>query len=114
MTVMSRRTEIALLRTLGATSAEIGKIFFRIGLIIGSSGIIFGTLLGGIGIWILKTFDIISLPEDVYGTSKLPVDLTMGDFTFIIVGTAIIVWLSSLYPAKKASQTDPLVVLRSE
>ena len=114
MTVMSRRREIALMRTLGATKTEIKAIFFRLGLVIGSAGIVAGTLLGGLGIWILTTFDLISMPEDVYGTSKLPVDLTMGDFGFIIIGTSIIILLSSLYPAKKASQTDPLVVLRNE
>ena len=114
MTVMSRRREIALLRTLGATKLEIKVIFFRLGLIIGSAGIIAGSLLGGLGIWILKTFDFISLPEDVYGTTKLPVELTMNDFGFIILGTSIIILLSALYPAKKASQTDPLVVLRNE
>ncbi len=114
MTVMSRRSEIALMRTLGATKAEINAIFFRLGIIIGAAGIIAGTFLGGLGIWILKTFDIISMPEDVYGTSRLPVDLTMTDFSFILLGTSIIIVLSSLYPAKKASQTDPLTVLRNE
>ena len=114
MTVMSRRSEIALMRTLGATKLEIKSIFFRLGLIIGASGIIAGTLLGTLGIWILKTFDIISMPEDVYGTSKLPVELTMSDFGLIILGTSIIILLSALYPAKKASQTDPLTVLRNE
>jgi len=114
MTVMSRRSEIALLRTLGATKREIKQIFFRIGIIIGVGGIIFGTFLGSMGILALKTFDIISLPADVYGTTKLPVDLTITDFSLIIIGTSIIILLSSLYPAKKASETDPLVVLRSE
>ena len=114
MTVMSRRREIALLRTLGATKSEIKSIFFRLGVIIGSAGIVAGTMLGGIGIWVLSTFDIISMPEDVYGTTKLPVDLNMSDFGFILVGTSIIILLSALYPAKKASQTDPLVVLRNE
>ena len=114
MTVMSRRSEIALMRTLGATKQEIKAIFFKLGLIIGSAGILAGTLLGGLGIWILKTFDIISMPEDVYGTSKLPVDLTMTDFSLILLGTSIIILLSALYPAKKASQTDPLTVLRNE
>ena len=114
MTVMSRRSEIALMRTLGATKQEIKAIFFKLGLIIGSAGILAGTLLGGLGIWILTTFDIISMPEDVYGTSRLPVDLTMNDFSFIIIGTSIIILLSALYPAKKASQTDPLTVLRNE
>ena len=83
MTVMSRRSEIALMRTLGATKSEIKSIFFKLGLIIGSAGIVAGTMLGGFGIWVLTTFDIISMPEDVYGTSKLPVDLTMSDFSFI-------------------------------
>jgi putative ABC transport system permease protein len=114
MTVMSRRSEIALMRTLGATKPEIKSIFFRLGLIIGSAGIVAGTLLGAFGIWLLSTFDIISMPADVYGTSRLPVDLTMSDFGLIIVGTSIIILLSALYPAKKASQTDPLTVLRNE
>jgi len=114
MTVMSRRSEIALMRTLGATKAEIKSIFFRLGLIIGSAGILAGTLLGAFGIWLLTTFDIISMPADVYGTSRLPVDLTMSDFGLIILGTSVIILLSALYPAKKASQTDPLTVLRNE
>ena len=114
MTVMSRRSEIALMRTLGATKIEIRSIFFRLGIIIGLAGITAGTLLGALGIWALKTFDIISMPEDVYGTSKLPVELLMSDFGFIILGTSVIILLSSLYPAKKAAQTDPLTVLRNE
>jgi len=114
MTVMSRRSEIALMRTLGATKTEIKSIFFKLGIVIGSAGILAGTLLGGFGIWLLTTFDIISMPADVYGTSKLPVDLTMSDFGLIILGTSVIILLSALYPAKKASQTDPLTVLRNE
>ena len=114
MTVMSRRSEIALMRTLGATKTEIRAIFFKLGLIIGSTGIVAGALLGGFGIWLLTTFDIISMPADVYGSSKLPVDLTMSDFGLIILGTSVIILLSSLYPAKKAAQTDPLTVLRNE
>ena len=114
MTVMSRRSEIALMRTLGATQSEIKAIFFKLGLIIGAGGIVAGTMLGSLGIWVLTTFDIISMPEDVYGTSKLPVDLTLGDFSMILIGTAIIIFLSSLYPARKAAQTDPLTVLRNE
>ena len=114
MTVMSRRSEIALMKTLGATSLEIKSIFFKLGTIIGISGIIAGTILGLIGMWVLTTFPIISLSEDVYGFSKLPIDLTLLDFVLIILGAFIIVILSSLYPAKKASSTDPLTVLRNE
>jgi putative ABC transport system permease protein len=114
MTVMSRRSEIALMRTLGATGQEIKSIFFKLGVIIGISGIIAGTLLGVIGKWVLTTFPIITLSADVYGFSKLPIDLTLFDFISIIVGTFIIVVISSLYPSYKASSTDPLTVLRNE
>ncbi len=114
MTVMSRRSEIALMRTLGATKREIKQIFFQLGLIIGTAGILAGTMMGAIGIWLLKTFDIISLPADVYGMSKLPVELTPSDFGLIIFGAICIILLSSLYPAKKAAETDPLIVLRNE
>lgn len=114
MTVMSRRTEIALMKTLGATTAEIKSIFFKLGAIIGLSGIMAGTILGLIGMWILTTFPIIKLSEEVYGFSKLPIDLTLMDFSLIILGAVVIIIVSSLYPAKKASSTDPLAVLRNE
>ena len=114
MTVMSRRSEIALMKTLGATSSEIQSIFFRLGTIIGISGIFAGTILGLIGMWILTTFPIISLSEEVYGFSKLPIDLTLIDFVLIIFGAFIIVLLSSRYPAKKASSNNPLTILRNE
>jgi putative ABC transport system permease protein len=114
MTVMSRRPEIALMKTLGATNIEIKNIFLKLGAIIGVGGIIGGTILGFFSIWVLTTFDIITLSADVYGFSKLPIDLTPTDFFSIIIGAIIIVLASSRYPAKKAASTDPLIVLRNE
>ena len=114
MTVMNRRSEIALLLTLGATPQEVKKLFINLGVIIGIAGIATGVALGFSGMWILTTYDIISLPKDVYGTSKLPLDLDSLDLTFIIVGAFFIVLMSSFYPAKKAGSVDPLTVLRNE
>jgi putative ABC transport system permease protein len=114
MTVMNRRKEIALLLSLGTSKKEIKKTFFYLGSVIGGSGIIFGTILGFLGMWLLGSFDIISIPEDVYGTSKLPLDLLVSDFVSIIVGGFIIVLLSSFYPAHKASQIDIIKVLKYE
>ena len=114
MTVMNRRSEIALLLSLGATNKEIKKVFLYLGVIIGTSGIAAGIFLGLSGIWVLSTFDIISLPKDVYPTSTLPLDLSMVDFTLIVVGAFGIVVSSSYYPAKKASEVDILTVLRNE
>lgn len=114
MVVMNRRKEIALLLSLGASKAEIKKTFFYLGITIGFCGIAFGIVLSGVVLWVLDTFPIISLPADVYGVSKLPLDLSALDFIATIIGASIIVCLSSFYPAKKASEIDALVVLRNE
>jgi putative ABC transport system permease protein len=114
MTVMNRRREIALLLSLGATKKEIKNAFFTLGSVIGGAGVVFGTFLGLAGIYILGKFDIVTLPEDVYGTSKLPLDLSTTDFFSIVIGAVVIVLLSSFYPAKKATDIDVLSTLRNE
>lgn len=114
MTVMNRRAEIALLLSLGATRKEVKTLFLYLGIAIGISGILAGAILGGSGLWILSTFDIVHLPKDVYPTSTLPLDLSMVDFALIIFGAFAIVVASSYYPAKKASEVDILTVLRNE
>ncbi len=114
MTVMSRRKEIALLLSMGASDKEIKTIFLKVGIIIGFSGIVTGVALGFIGYWALDTFDIVSLPADVYGSAKLPLDLSLTDFISIIIGSVIIVILSSYYPASKATKIDVIDVLRNE
>jgi putative ABC transport system permease protein len=114
MTIMSRRAEIALMTTLGVTKKEIRAIFFRLGAIIGTLGILLGIFLAFSGKWIINTFDIISVPEDVYGTSKLPIEITLSDFSMVILGAAFIVIITSLYPAQKATKLNPLNILRNE
>lgn len=114
MTVMNRRSEIALLLSLGATPAEIKKVFLYLGMVIGAGGILAGIVLGMSGLWVLGTFDIVNLPKDVYPTSTLPLDLSVKDFISIVAGAFAIVIVSSFYPAKKASEVDILTVLRNE
>ena len=114
MTVMSRRKEIALLLSMGASSSEVKQIFLKLGMIIGVGGILLGIILGFLGIYILGNFDIISLPADVYGTSKLPLLLSFADFISVVIGAFLIVLASSYYPAYKATKIDVLEVLRNE
>lgn len=114
MTVMNRRSEIALLLSLGATTAEVKRVFLYLGIVIGVSGILAGIVLGMGGLWVLSTFDIVNLPKDVYPTTTLPLDLSLQDFILIVTGAFTIVILSSYYPAKKASEVDILTVLRNE
>ncbi|MFW6307846.1 MAG: FtsX-like permease family protein, partial [Campylobacterales bacterium] len=99
MTVMNRRRDIALLLSLGLSKKELKAIFFRVGFIIGASGIVAGVALGLFGLYLLDSFPLVSLPADVYGTAKLPLELSL---------------ISSIYPAKKAADIDVLSVLRNE
>ena len=114
MTVMNRRGEIALLLSLGATTTEIKKVFLYLGVVIGIGGILAGITFGMSGLWVLSTFDIVSLPKDVYPTTTLPLDLSLKDFLMIVAGAFVIVVVSAYYPAKKASEVDILTVLRNE
>jgi len=111
---MSRRKEIALLLSMGASAKEIKTIFLRVGTIIGFSGILTGIALGFFGYWLLDNFDIVTLPADVYGSAKLPLDLALTDFVSIVIGAVIIVIISSFYPASKATKIDVIDVLRNE
>ncbi len=114
MTVMNRRKEIALLLSLGTSKKEISAIFFRLGSIIGGAGIVAGVVLGLLGVYILSNFDIVNLPADVYGTSRLPIDLSLIDLVSIILGAIVIIVLSSIYPARKSANINVIEVLRNE
>jgi putative ABC transport system permease protein len=114
MTVMNRRGEIALLISMGATEKDVKNIFLYLGIVIGVSGVLSGVIFGFLGIFILENFNIISLPADVYGSSSLPMELSSLDLIFTIIGALFIVIVSSLYPARKASQIDIVKVLKNE
>lgn len=114
MIVMNRRSEIALLLSLGLSKIEVKKTFFFLGFLIGGGGIIAGIILAMIALFVLGNFDIISLPSDVYGMSKLPLELSFYDFLATVLGAVLIVAFSSYYPAKKATQVDVLETLRNE
>lgn len=114
MNIMNRRQEIALLLSLGASKKEIKKVFFALGSIIGGGGIVFGLILGLLAVFLLGSFDIIDLPADVYGSSRLPLELSLKDLFMIVFGAVVIVFISSYYPAYKATKIDVLDTLRNE
>jgi len=114
MTVMNRRSEIALLISMGATQTEIKNIFLFLGIVIGISGVLSGLFLGSVTLFILENFNIISLPADIYGTSNLPLELSNIDLFSIVFGAFIIVILSALYPASRAKKIDLVQTLKNE
>ncbi|GKT10555.1 lipoprotein-releasing ABC transporter permease subunit [Desulforhabdus sp. TSK] len=114
MLVMEKTRDIAILKAMGATTASIRKIFVLEGLLIGVSGTILG-LLGGFGLCtILKKYQFIELPRDVYYFSTLPVKLEGTDVALIALSAIAISLTATLYPSRQAAKLDPSEALRYE
>jgi len=111
MLVMEKGRDIAILKSMGATSGSIMKIFFFQGLIIAISGTILG-VLGGLGLCdLLARYKFIKLPAGVYPMSTLPVKVLPSDVTIVAVSAIIITLTATLYPSWKASKVKPAEVL---
>ena len=122
MIVMEKNKDIAILKSMGATSATIMKIFIYQGLIVGVVGTFFGCIAGltialnlqKISLVIEKIFNFKILPGDVYYLSELPSKVNYSDVVVIVIGTLTICFLSTIYPALRASKLDPAEALRYE
>jgi lipoprotein-releasing system permease protein len=114
MIVMEKSREIAILKSMGAPSPSIMKIFMFAGLAIGVVGTIIGSIIGYGAVMLLIKTDLITLPKDVYQVSHLP--LTVSGFDVLLVSlTALgISFLATLYPSWQAAKQDPVEVLRYE
>lgn len=114
MVVMSKGKDIAILKSMGATSKGIMKIFVYEGLVIGLTGTVIG-VIGGLTLCeILSKYQFIKLPSDVYPITTLPVKVLPLDVTLVAVSAALITLLATLYPSWQASKIDPAVALRYE
>ena len=114
MVVMEKTRDIAVLMTLGATRSSIRRIFALEGIIIGVAGTGVGTALGWVLCELLRRYQFIRLPSDVYYISTLPVSLEAGNFLAVGVISILICFVATLYPARQASQVDPAEAIRYE
>ncbi|MBU2536878.1 MAG: lipoprotein-releasing ABC transporter permease subunit [Proteobacteria bacterium] len=113
MVVMEKNKDIAILKSMGATSGSIMRIFIYEGLVIGLSGTFLG-VLGGLGLCaILSRYQFIKLP-DVYPISTLPVLVLPSDVILIALSATVITLVATLYPSWQAAKVDPAVALRYE
>jgi len=111
MVVMEKEKDIAILKSMGATSRSVMKIFFFQGLVIAFSGTILG-VLGGLGLCdLLSRYKFIELPSNVYPMSTLPIKVLPGDVTIVAISAIIITLAATIYPSWKASQVHPGEVL---
>ena len=112
--VMEKNRDIAILKTMGASSKSVTIIFMMQGLIIG----IVGTTIGGAGGYALATvfdrYQLIRVPIDVYQISHLPFTVLPQDFILVIAAAVIVCFLATIYPSRQAARLDPAQALRYE
>jgi len=114
MVVISKGKDIAILKSMGATSMGIMRIFIYEGLIIGLTGTVIG-LIGGLALCkVLSKYQFIKLPSDVYPITTLPIKVLPMDVTLVAVSAALITLVATIYPSWQASKIEPAVALRYE
>jgi lipoprotein-releasing system permease protein len=114
MVVMEKNKDIAILKSMGAKTGSIMRIFFYQGAVIGFSGTILG-VGSGLGLCaLLKRYKIIELPSNVYPMSTMPVKVVPMDVTVIAISAVLITLLATLYPSWKASTVRPAEALSYE
>jgi len=110
--VMEKHSDIAILKTMGASSRSIMAIFMAQGLFIGLVGTTIGAA-GGYGLsWILDHYKLVRVPMDVYQVSYVPFTIERLDFVIVIISAIVICFLATIYPARQASKLDPAEALR--
>ena len=112
--VMEKTRDIAILKTMGASSRSIMLIFLTQGMLIGIIGTLAGAALG-VGIaTVLDRYRLITIPSDVYQVTYLPFLILPGDVVAVVVGAVVICFLATLYPSRQAARLDPAQALRYE
>ena len=120
--VKNKTREIAILKSIGVLNKSIIKIFFLVGVIIGSSATLFGIFLGVIfSIYIenlreflSNIFKISLFPEEIYFLSKMPSEIKIDSIIIISISSILITIIVSIFPAIKASKLDPAKTLKYE
>ena len=114
MVVVDKTRDVGILKSIGVSNRQIMRIFVIDGMLIGILGVGLGVLLGGGLCTFLRKCPVINLPPDIYLMNRLPVEMSTIDLVFICAVAFIISFLSTLYPAWKASRINPVEALRYE
>ena len=120
--VKNKTRDIAILKSIGVLNKSITKIFFLIGVIIGTTATFFGIFLGvlfslyieNLREFLSSTFNISLFPEEIYFLSTMPSEINSASIFIISLCSIFITIIVSIFPAIKASGLDPVKGLKYE
>ena len=120
--VKNKTRDIAILKSIGVLNKSIIKIFFLVGVIIGTTATFFGIFLGvmfslyveNLREFLSNTFDISLFPEEIYFLSTMPSEINLTSIFIISLCSIFITIIVSIFPAIKASKLDPVKGLKYE
>ena len=120
--VKNKTRDIAILKSIGVLNKSITKIFFLVGIIIGTTATFFGIFLGvifslyieNLREFLSNTFNISLFPEEIYFLSTMPSEISPTLISIISLCSIFITIIVSIYPAIIASKLDPVKGLKYE
>lgn len=113
MLILEKTVEIGVLGSMGARGKDLTGIFMRVGLGIGATGAVIGSLLAIVLAVLQIKYGIIPLPADAYYMSKAPMALRVEDFVVVSFVTIVLCTAAAWIPARYASRILPINAIRS-
>jgi lipoprotein-releasing system permease protein len=114
MTVIEKRRDIGILKSMGATTESIRKIFSLQGIFVGIVGTIVGSVLGLFIVYLQKRYHLVSLDTTIYIIPAMPVEVHVIDIVVVALAALGLCSLASRLPAKRAAALNPVEAIRWE